>query len=150
MLRPQTLCWFLRYRCQSAPSPISSTASFSTYQPHRHEHKQQIRYQRRKNSNKTSGARCWPTWKRPRSAGERRELWKPAAGTRAKVSSPAGWRPSSLEEQVFYRRRRNPPPTPHPHHRPPQTTPPSPPCSEDDRCSIPSLHQVEGIGHPSN
>lgn len=83
---------------------------------------------------------CWPTWKWPRSAGEGRELWKPAAGPRAKVWSPVDWQPSSPEERVFYGRAKRGACTPHHRHHP----------SEDDRCSVRSLQQEESIRHLYN
>lgn len=86
-------------------------------------------------------AACWwPTWKWPRSGGEGRELWKPAAGPRAKVWSPVDWRPSSPEERVFCCRAKRGARTPHHHHHPP----------EDDRCAVRSLQQGESIRHLYN
>lgn len=135
ILKPQRSYWHLRFRSQSAPSSIPSTTSSPLLIIRTSMNKRlDTSGKKKKNWNKTSGACRWPTWKRPRSAGERRELWKPAAGTKAKVWSLVGWRSSSLEKQVFYNRaKQGAPRPPPPHHR---YHPP-----EDDRCFVHSLQR---------
>lgn len=101
------------------PPPTSSPA----HRQHTCKNKQKIRYQQKK------AACCWPTWKWPRSGGEGREPWKPAAGPRAKVCSPVDWRPSSPEERAFCCRAK--------HHTPPRMIDAlSAPCSRKKALDI--------------